>query len=71
MEAIVMNDIKILRKSNEKYGLQKVGKNVRIVKVLKEYTDEKEAIDDLAKLSLGEIKEEDLLDADSCNNDDE
>lgn len=66
-----MNDIKILRKSNEKYGLQKVGKNVRIVKVLKEYTDEKEAIDDLAKLSLGEIKEEDLLDADSCNNDDE
>ncbi len=53
----------ILRESKEKYGLQKVGKNVRIVKILKEYTDEKEAIDDLTKLVLGEIGEEDLLDA--------
>mgnify|MGYP001076467442 FL=1 len=54
--------MEILRKSNEKYGLQKVGNKVRIVKILKEYSDEKEAIEDLTKLTVGEIKESDFID---------
>ncbi len=51
----------IIKKSPDKYGLQKVGKNChRIVKILKEYNDEQPAIDDLTKLMVGEIVEQDL-----------
>ena len=51
----------IIKKSPDKYGLYKVGKNChRIVKNLKDYSDEQEAISDLVKLLDGEIKEQDL-----------
>jgi hypothetical protein len=51
----------ILRKNPDKYGLQKVGKNChRIVKILKEYEDEQQSINDLAKLMVGEITEQEL-----------
>lgn len=51
----------IIRKSPEKYGLMKVGNNcVRIVRLLKEYDNIKEASDDLARLMVGEITEEQL-----------
>lgn len=52
----------IIRKSNDKYGIQKIGKNKhRIIKVLKEYNSEEDAIKDLTKLMTGEITEEVLL----------
>lgn len=51
----------IIRKSPDKYGLQKVGKKChRIVKILKDYEDEQQAIDDLTKLMVGDITEQDL-----------
>lgn len=47
---------------NKRYGLYKVSKNHhRIVKILKDYDNEKEAIDDLSKLMVGEISEQDLI----------
>ncbi len=52
----------IIRKSSEKYGLMKVGKNVvRIVRLLREYDNPKDAADDLARLMIGEITEEQLI----------
>ncbi len=52
----------IIRKSPDKYGLQKVGKKChRIVKILREYEDEKEAINDLTRLMIGEITEQELV----------
>ena len=52
----------IIRKSPDKYGLQKVGKKChRIVKILKEYEDEQQAIDDLTKLMVGEMMEQELV----------
>ena len=54
--------MKIIRKDKEKYGLHKIGKNHhRIVKILRDYDNEKEAIDDLTRLLVGEITEEDLI----------
>jgi hypothetical protein len=51
----------IIRKSQDKYGLQKVGKNChRIVKVLKEYENEQDAVKDMTKLLTGEITEQEL-----------
>jgi hypothetical protein len=51
----------IIKKKPEKYGLMKVGKNcVRIVRLLKEYDDVKDAADDLARLVVGEITEDQL-----------
>lgn len=48
----------IVKKSPEVYGLQKVGKNChRIVKVLKEYENEQDAVKDLTRLLIGEISE--------------
>jgi hypothetical protein len=52
----------VIHKSHEVYGLQKVGKNChRIVKILKEYKDEQQAIFDLTKLLTREITEQDLI----------
>lgn len=51
----------IVRKSPDKYGLQKVGKNChQIIKVLKEYDNEQDAVKDLARLLTGEITEDEL-----------
>lgn len=52
----------IIRKSPDKYGLMKVGKNRhRIVKILREYENEQDAINDLTKLMAGEISEQELI----------
>ena len=52
----------IIKRSPDKYGLYKVGKKChRIVKILREYENDKEAIDDLTKLMVGEITEEELV----------
>ncbi len=54
--------MKIINKGPDKYGLHKIGKNChRIVKVFRDYDNEKEAIDDLTRLMTGEITEEDLV----------
>lgn len=54
--------MEILRKSQNKYGLQKVGKKChRIVKILKEYENEQEAVNDLTRLMVGEISEQELV----------
>lgn len=54
--------MEILRKSPDKYGIQKVGKNKhRIVKILAEYDNEQEALQSLTKLLSGEISEKDLV----------
>jgi hypothetical protein len=51
----------IIKKKPEKYALMKVGKNcVRIVRLLKEYDNVKDAADDLARLMVGEITEDQL-----------
>ena len=47
---------------NPEYGIYKLGSGYyRLCKVLKDYNDEKEAIDDLIKLLNRKITEEDLL----------
>jgi hypothetical protein len=52
----------IIKKNPEIYGLQKVGKKChRIVKVLKEYKNEQDAVRDLTKLLTGEITEQELV----------
>lgn len=52
----------ITEKKPEKYGIQKVDKNChRIVKILKEYDNEKQAIDDMARLVTGELTEKELV----------
>jgi hypothetical protein len=52
----------IIKKSSDKYGLQKVGKNChRIVKILKEYDNEQDAVRDMTKLLTGEITEQELV----------
>jgi len=56
--------MKIIRKSNEKYAIQRVGKTLRIVRVIKEYTSEKEASNDMARLVLGQVTEEELTEED-------
>jgi hypothetical protein len=54
--------MKIVKKSPDKYGLQKVSRNChRIVKVLKEYENEQEAVRDMTKLLTGEITEQELI----------
>jgi len=51
----------IIRKSPDKYGLQMVGKKChRIVKILKEYENEQQAVNDLTRLLVGETTEKDL-----------
>ncbi len=51
----------IIKRKPEKYGLMKIGKNcVRIVRLLKEYDNIKDAADDLARLLVGEITEDQL-----------
>jgi cell fate (sporulation/competence/biofilm development) regulator YmcA (YheA/YmcA/DUF963 family) len=53
----------IIRKSPDKYGLQKVSKKChRIVKLIREYDDEQQAINDLTRLMTGEITEQELVD---------
>lgn len=54
--------MKIIRKSPEKYGLQREGKVHRIVKILREYDNEQEAVRDLTRLLAGEISEDELTD---------
>jgi len=52
----------IIRKSPDKYGLQKVGKKChRIVKILREYDNEQQAVNDLTRLMVGEITEQELV----------
>lgn len=52
----------VRRDANKSYGIYKIGLGChRIVKNLKDYSDEKEAINDLMKLLDGEIKESDLI----------
>lgn len=47
---------------NKKYGIQKIGeKHYRIVKVLKDYCCEEDAIKDMTILAMGEITEEELI----------
>ena len=54
--------MKILKKSPDIYGIQKVGKNFhRIVKVLKEYDNEQDAVRDMTKLLTGQITEQELV----------
>lgn len=54
--------MKIIKKSPDKYGIQKVGKNYhRIVKVLKEYDNQAEAEKDMVKLLTDEITEQELI----------
>jgi len=53
--------IEIIHRSPDKYGLQKVGKDChRIVKILREYEDKQQAINDLTRLLTGEITELEL-----------
>jgi hypothetical protein len=52
----------IIRKNPDKYGLQKEGKVHRIVKILKEYEKEQDAVKDMTRLLTGEITEQDLVD---------
>jgi hypothetical protein len=52
----------VIHKSPDKYGLQKVGKNChRLVKILKEYKNEQDAVKDMTKLLTGEITEQELI----------
>lgn len=52
----------VRRDANKSYGISKVGSKChRIIKNLKDYTDEREAISDLIKLLDGEITERDLI----------
>jgi len=54
---------------NPEYGIYKLGSGYyRLYKALKDYTDEKEAIDDLIKLVNRSITEEDLLKQDCFAN---
>lgn len=65
----VLSDIKeesgimdIVRKNTDKYGLQKIGKNChRLIKVLKEYENEQDAVKDLTRLLTSEINEDELI----------
>lgn len=58
-----MNKYNIVRRDeNKSYGIYKIGPGChRIVKNLKDYSDEKEAIGDLMKLLDGEITEQELI----------
>jgi len=51
----------IVRKSPDVYGLQKEGKVHRIVKILKEYEKEQDAVKDMTRLLTGEITENELI----------
>ncbi len=52
----------LFRNPDKKYSIQRHGKNLcSIVKVLKDYNDEKKAVDDLSRLLVGEITEQDLI----------
>ncbi len=52
----------IYRHPNKKYSIQRYSKSLcSVVKVLKDYDNEKEAINDLAKLASGLISEEELI----------
>lgn len=53
--------MKIIRKNPEKYGLQKVGAKHQLIKVLKEYDNEQDAVRDMTKLLTGEITEQELI----------
>lgn len=56
----------VRRDANKSYGIYKIGPGChRIVKNLKDYSDEKEAIGDLMKLLDGEITEQELLSEES------
>jgi hypothetical protein len=53
----------VIKKNAEKYGLQKVGKNChKIIKILKEYENEQEAVKTMTQLLTGEITEHELSD---------
>lgn len=52
----------VRRDANKSYGIYKIGPGChRIVKNLKDYSNEQEAISDLMKLLDGEITERDLI----------
>ena len=58
-----MSKYQVIRRDPDKsYGIYKISPKCHlIVKNLKEYTDEQEAISDLTKLLIGEISERDLI----------
>lgn len=51
----------VIHKKPEKYGLQKEGKVHRIVKIIKEYDNEQDAVRDMTRLLTGEITEQELI----------
>lgn len=51
----------VIKKSPEVYGLQKEGKVHKLVKILREYDDEHDAVKDLTRLLTGEINEDELM----------
>jgi len=55
--------VKILfRNPDKKYSIQRHGKKLcSVVKVLRDYDNEKDAIEDLSRLITGEITEQDLV----------
>lgn len=51
----------VIQKKPEKYGLQKVDKKHQLIKVLKEYDNEQDAVRDITRLLTGEITEQELI----------
>lgn len=52
--------VNVLRKSPDKYGIQKIGNRYRVVKILAEYGNEQQAINDLTQLLTGEATEQEI-----------
>jgi hypothetical protein len=53
--------LKLIKKGNKKYGLQKAGKKHRLYRIIKEYDNEQEAIKDLTRLLTGEATEQEII----------
>jgi hypothetical protein len=51
----------IVHKKSEVYGLQKQGKIHRIIKIIKEYDNEQDAVRDMTRLLTGKITEQELI----------
>jgi hypothetical protein len=54
------DNVNIIQKKSPEYGIQKIGQKHRIVRNIKDFENEKEAMEMLIKLVKGEIREEDL-----------
>lgn len=54
--------MKIIKEGKDKYALVRVTPRYNaIVRILKKYDDDKQAVDDMTKLLVGEITERDLI----------